>query len=180
MDPGPGDASTLALRTTPRPSDFQTVVDFHRREYERAFGFDAAFAAHVAGPLRAFLDAPMERERIWFAERDEAILGCVAIVEAGRNETPDATDADAAQLRWFLVAREVRGAGLGARLLREATEFSRAAGYPRIVLWTVDVLAAAARIYGAAGFVKVESNPVRLWGVDLSEEKYELRFGEGD
>ena len=31
----------------------------------------------------------------------------------------------------------------------------------------------------AAGFVKVEEKPGRHWGVDVVEEKYELRFGPG-
>jgi hypothetical protein len=33
---------------------------------------------------------------------------------------------------------------------------------------------AAAQLYRAAGFQKVEERPGRLWGVDVIEEKYAL------
>jgi ribosomal protein S18 acetylase RimI-like enzyme len=67
-----------------------------------------------------------------------------------------------------------RGLGLGTRLLEEAVAFSREKGYRSIVLWTVSALAAAARLYRAAGFTRVAEKPGRPWGVDAVEEKYEL------
>jgi GNAT superfamily N-acetyltransferase len=93
------------------------------------------------------------------------MIGCIAIVEANTKE---------AQLRWFLVTAGARNSGLGRRLLREAIDFSRSMGYERIFLWTVSVLHAAARLYHAFGFQLVESNPGRMWGVDLEEERYDL------
>jgi ribosomal protein S18 acetylase RimI-like enzyme len=79
-----------------------------------------------------------------------------------------------AQLRWFLVDPSARGRGLGTRLLSEAVSFARECGYRVVVLWTVSALAAAARLYRAAGFRKVQDRPGRLWGADVVEEKYEL------
>ncbi|HET8650081.1 MAG TPA: GNAT family N-acetyltransferase, partial [Gemmatimonadales bacterium] len=78
-----------------------------------------------------------------------------------------------AQLRWFLVDPSARGRGLGRRLLDTAIEFSRAAGYRRIVLWTVSALEAAARLYRAVGFERTEEQPGQRWGSDVIEEKYE-------
>jgi N-acetylglutamate synthase-like GNAT family acetyltransferase len=58
----------------------------------------------VAGPLAEFVKAASPRGRLWLAERDGRVVGCIAIVEA---------DATTAQLRWFLVVPQERGAGLG-------------------------------------------------------------------
>lgn len=155
------------LRTTLRPGDIGAVVALHGILYAREYGFDPTFEAYVAGPLADFVLRASPRERIWLAEQDGRIVGCVAIVA-------EETDGTTAQLRWFLVDPALRGMGLGRRLLEEAVAFSRAAGYERIVLWTVSALHAAARLYQAAGFRKTESRPGVRWGVAVVEEKYEL------
>jgi N-acetylglutamate synthase-like GNAT family acetyltransferase len=153
------------LRTSLRPGDLGEVVRLHGVLYAREHGFDHTFEAYVAEPLARFARAGSSRERLWLADRDGAVVGCVAIVAAS---------AEQAQLRWYLVAPEARGTGLGRRLLAEAVAFSWSAGYRSITLWTVSRLAAAARLYLAAGFVKVQEKPGRHWGVDVVEEKYEL------
>ncbi len=194
-------------RTGLRDGDVEAIVRLHRVSYEREFGFDSTFAAHVEEPLREFAASPSPRERVWIVDRGGELRGCVAVVEAARaaareerggaegarsgagatrgaragdvNAHADVAAhdvANAAQLRWFLVAPDARGAGLGRRLLDEAIEFSRGEGYSSLVLWTVDVLAAAARLYRSAGFEKVESRPTRLWGAALAEEKYAMRL----
>jgi GNAT superfamily N-acetyltransferase len=161
--PEPTDA--VILRTTPLPGDLGAVVRLHGLVYAREHGFDVTFEAYVAGPLADFVRAAPPRGRLWLAERGGELVGCVGIVPATPQE---------AQLRWFLVAPEARGAGLGRRLLGEALSFCRAAGYGRVFLWTVSALAAAARLYRAAGFVRTQERPGRLWGVDVVEERYDL------
>ncbi|MFI5402399.1 MAG: GNAT family N-acetyltransferase [Planctomycetota bacterium] len=156
------------LRTDLRPGDLGEIVRLHGVLYAREHGFDPTFEAYVAEPLARFAIAASPRERLWIAERDRVIVGCVAIVAASP---------EVAQLRWFLVDPVARGSGLGTRLLDEAVAFSRGCGYRSIVLWTVRALAAAAHLYRAKGFSKVEEKPGRQWGVDVVEEKYELRLG---
>ncbi len=136
--------------------------------YAEEYGFDTTFEAYVAAPLAAFVMRRSPRERIFIEERDGRVVGCVAIVAA--------EDAEAAQLRWFLVHPSTRGTGLGRQLLDAAVAFARGAGYERIILWTVAGLDAALHLYGRAGFVRVEAAPARHWGVDVIEEKYELRL----
>jgi len=155
------------VRTNLRPGDIGEIVRLHGVLYAREHGFDATFEAYVAEPLARFAIAASPRERLWIAERKGAIVGSVAIVAASP---------DVAQLRWFLVDPKARGQGLGKRLLDEAIAFSRANGYRSLVLWTVSGLGAAARLYGALGFVRIEEKPGRPWGVDVVEEKYELRL----
>jgi N-acetylglutamate synthase-like GNAT family acetyltransferase len=167
-DPCPGSpARAVTLRTELRPGDLGAVVGLHGTVYARERGFDPTFEAYVGGPLADFVRAGSPRGRLWLAERSGRFVGCVAVVPAG---------ADTAPLRWFLVEPGERGAGLGRRLLGEAVAFSRARGYDEIILWTESALAAAARLYHALGFTRVEERPGRVWGVDLVEEKYRLRL----
>jgi ribosomal protein S18 acetylase RimI-like enzyme len=159
------EASPVTLRTHLEPGDVGSIIQLHGILYAREHGFDPTFEAYVAAPLAEFVRAGSDRERLWLAERDGRLVGCVAVVAAGPQT---------AQLRWFLVDPSARGAGLGKRLLREAVAFSRHRGYARIILWTVRALEAAAHLYRSAGFRKVEEKPSRLWGVDVVEEQYEL------
>src|SRR5262249_39026475 len=150
-------AEDVTLRTTLRPGDLGAIVRLHGVVYAAEHGFDVTFEAYVAGPLADFVRAAPEGGRLWVAARGGRLVGCVAIVPA----TPQA-----AQLRWFLVDPSARGAGLGRRLLAEAVAFCKESGYDRVILWTVSALEAAARLYRAAGFARVEERPGRGWGVD--------------
>jgi N-acetylglutamate synthase-like GNAT family acetyltransferase len=158
---------SITLRTDLRPGDLGRIVTLHGSLYAREYGFDATFEAYVAGPLAAFVKKNSPRERLWLAELDGHLVGCIAIVAASKNT---------AQLRWYLVDPSARGQGLGKRLMTEALDFCKACGYESVFLWTVSSLTTAAKIYQAAGFEKVESIPAKQWGVDVIEERYVLRF----
>lgn len=157
--------SAVTIRNELRPGDIGSIVLLHGRLYAREYGFDETFEAYVAGPLSEFVLSRDPGSRIWLAERDGVLVGCIAIVAVSAKE---------AQLRWFVVVPEARGVGLGKQLLDEAICFSRECGYDSVMLWTVSALAVAARLYRAAGFVKVEEHPVHRWGVDVVEEKYSM------
>jgi GNAT superfamily N-acetyltransferase len=155
------------MRTALQPGDFGAIVSMHGVVYAEEYGFDTTFEAYVAEPLAAFVLRASPRERVWVEDRDGRLAGSIAIVAA---------DARTAQLRWFLVHRSARGGGLGRRLIDEAVGFSRESGYDRIVLWTVAGLEAALHLYRRAGFTRVEASPARRWGVDVVEERYEMRL----
>lgn len=148
-----------------RAGDLGRIVSLHGELYARECGWDLTFEAYVAGPLAEFVRSPSPRNRLWIAEHEGRIVGCVAIVAASPRE---------AQLRWYLVVPEWRRHGLGRRLLTEATSFCRQQGYETVFLWSVSELTSAAKQYRAAGFRKTEEKPGRMWGKDLVEEKYEL------
>ena len=57
--------------------------------------------------------------------------------------------------------------GIGGRLVRECLDFSRAAGYAEIMLWTDDVLADARRVYERDGFRLEAQEPHHGFGHDL-------------
>ncbi|MCG3132267.1 MAG: hypothetical protein FLDDKLPJ_03100 [Phycisphaerae bacterium] len=180
-----GDPAPIVVRHDLRPGDLGAVVSLHGVVYAAEQGFDATFEAYVAGPLAEFVRTRGPCERLWIAERADRLIGCIAIVgagsrgalnHAGEGDASASDEGDAAQLRWFLVTPEARGAGLGRRLLGDAVAFARTCGYRSILLWTVSALKTAAALYRAAGFEKVEDKPGRMWGVDVIEEKFELRL----
>lgn len=157
----------VTIRHDLRPGDMGRVIALHGVLYAEEYGFDHGFEAYVAETVAEFgkLARP-EMDRLWVAERNGRLVGSIAIV--GREDA-------SAQLRWFLVHPEVRGAGLGRRLIAEALAFCRAAGCRSVYLWTVNGLDAAAHLYVAAGFRKTETKPPELlWGVRLAEERYDL------
>jgi GNAT superfamily N-acetyltransferase len=153
------------VRTSMRPGDLGDIVRLHGVLYEEEYGLDNTFEAYVAGPLSEFALSEDKGQRIWVVEQGGRVQGCIAIV---RNAV------DVAQLRWFLLTPETRGKGLGKRLMEEAVNFSRKAGYRRIILWTFSELKTAIALYRRWGFEKTEEKPHHIWGRDLVEEKYEL------
>jgi N-acetylglutamate synthase-like GNAT family acetyltransferase len=156
---------SIQIRTELQPGDIDAIVHLHGTLYDREYGLDHSFESFVAGPLKEFARSPSNRERIWLAERDDRIVGCIAIVSASPK---------VAQLRWYLVVPEARGAGLGRHLLEEAVAFCRDCGYQSVFLHTISVLTAAAHLYRSVGFEKVEEHAAHQWSVDVVEAKSEL------
>ena len=98
------------------------ITYLHGILYASEQGWDHTFDAYVAIPLAEFAKSHSSRERIWIAEKEGRIVGSVAIVKFSEKE---------AQLRWLLLDPDVRGLGLGRRLLEELWIF---AGRPNIYL----------------------------------------------
>jgi ribosomal protein S18 acetylase RimI-like enzyme len=160
----------VRLRTTLAPGDLGAVVRLHGLLYAAEYGFDHTFEGYVALGLGEFATryrGPGEQGCVWLAETaaDGRLVGCVAMVTAGERT---------GQLRWFLVDPDVRGAGLGRRLLDEAMAYSRAQGLESLFLMTVGGLDAAAHLYRSLGFRLTAERAVRQWGKDLVEQRYDL------
>lgn len=157
--------NSISLRHDLRPGDVGYITYLHGILYAPQQGWDHTFDSYVAIPLAEFAKRRNHRERIWIVERAGQIAGSVAIIEFSHEE---------AQLRWLLLRPDLRGQGLGRRLVQEAVDFVREAGYSSIFLWTVDSLPAAARLYKSAGFREREKVTHELWAKQVTEVKYDM------
>ena len=156
----------LTVRPLGEPGDLGWVVLAHGRGYAREFGWDTTFEALVCRIVADYAaTADPHREAAWIAEQDGQPVGCVFCVQH---------DPECAQLRILLVDPAARGRGLGAKLVATCVDFARRAGYRRMRLWTNHPLVAARRIYLAAGFQLVATEPHRSFGHDLLGQTYEL------
>ena len=154
----------ISIRHDLRPGDVGYITYLHGILYADQ-GWDHTFDAYVAIPLAEFARSHSSRERIWIVEDGERIVGSVAIVKFSER---------AAQLRWLLLVPEVRGRGIGRKLVEEALDFCRDAGYSSVFLWTVNTLPIAAKLYQSVGFRQTEELTHELWGSMVTEVKYEL------
>jgi ribosomal protein S18 acetylase RimI-like enzyme len=145
------------------------VVRAHAVYYAREWRFGAPFEIKVAREMGAFVNRySPERDRLFRAERDGALLGSLTI-----DGSDPALAPGEAHLRWFIVVDAARGLGLGRRLMEAATIFLDAAGYRSCYLTTFAGLGAARRLYEAAGFVLVREAPSTTWGTTVLEQRFE-------
>jgi N-acetylglutamate synthase-like GNAT family acetyltransferase len=155
----------VSIRHDLRPGDVGYVTYLHGTLYAPKQGWDHTFDAYVAIPLAEFAKSKSPRERIWIVEKEGRIIGSAAIVKFSEKE---------AQLRWLLLHPEVRGRGLGRRLVEDALDFCRDVGYSSVFLWTVNTLSIAAQLYQSAGFKQTDELTHELWGSTVTEVRYEL------
>jgi N-acetylglutamate synthase-like GNAT family acetyltransferase len=153
----------ISIRHEIKPGDMGYIVYLHGTLYAKEYDFDRTFDAYVAEPLARFVMHCTERERLWIAEKDEQIVGSVAIVQASEQ---------AAQLRWLILHPVARGLGLGRKLVQVALKFAQSRDYKNVFLWTVNFLDAAVGLYKSMGFEKTEEETHQIWGRHLTEEKY--------
>jgi len=159
----------ITVRPADRPGDLGWVVMAHGEVYDQQFGWNTDFEAMVAKIVGDYAAGHDEsREAAWIAEAGGERAGCVLLVTGDEPGT--------AKLRVLLVTPAARGLGLGTRLVGQCLSFARRAGYRQIVLWTVDGLVSARRIYQAAGFTLTGQEPQHRFGHDLVGQTWTLRL----
>ena len=167
---GDGMTAQTAIRPLDAPGDLGWVIKTHGEVYAKEYGFDTSFEALVARIVADYAAGDgLAGWAAWIAECDGQRAGCIFCVPADG-------DPDVAQLRLLLTLPSARGRGLGATLVRTCMDFARQAGYPRMRLWTQDVLAAARRIYLASGFTLIAEQPHRSFGADLIGQTYQAEL----
>jgi ribosomal protein S18 acetylase RimI-like enzyme len=160
--------SSPTVRRELRPGDLGAIIAHHGGVYAREYGMDSSMEAHVAAAVaRAALRGfPRGSEAIWIVERNGAHAGSLALTDEG-----DGTGC----IRFFLLDRELRGRGLGRRLLDELLDAARAPAFDRLVLETFSDLEGAAHLYRSHGFRVTEAETAPRWGrAELTYQHYEL------
>ncbi|MEM7775455.1 MAG: GNAT family N-acetyltransferase [Pseudomonadota bacterium] len=155
----------ITIRSELKPGDVGMITHLHGVIYAREYGLDLTFEPYVAKPLSDFVLAGPEAGRIWIAERNGAMVGCLALVVTSKTT---------GQLRWFLVTPQARGTGLGRTLLDSAVSYARACALQSVTLWTFDDLDAAISLYKDAGFRAQETKTSFIWGAERTELLMEL------
>lgn len=149
-------------------SDIDYIIERHRELYKAEFGFSEEFSDYVKKYVLEFNKKHDEnRENIWIAEHNGRQIGVIAVAKGDNDYT--------AQLRWFLIEPEMRGRGLGRKLVKMVLDFCKEENYKHIFLWTADVLKTARRVYGNYGFKLTETVENTKWtGKKVLEEKWEM------
>lgn len=149
-----------------RAEDIEYVIRRHRELYGEEYGFGTEFIYYVEKYVHKFDEHhDTSKENIWIAEAAGKRVGMIAIVKA---------DEETAQLRWFLIEPEMRGAGLGYKLMNTVMNFCKEKGYKHVFLWTISYLEAARMLYKRFGFELTESKPNDSWGGHLIEERWDI------
>jgi len=162
-------STSVDVRRADRPGDLGWVVMAHGESYAEQFGWSTDFEALVATIVADYATGhDPAREAAWIAEVDGRRAGCIFLV--GGDEP------GVARLRILLVSPDVRGLGVGSRLVEECLAFARGAGYRTVTLWTNDVLVSARRIYEAFGFALVEQEAHHSFGHDLVGQTWTLEL----
>ena len=148
----PGDLGRLATLN----------VVYHTTEWDFP---GADFEAKITAGMAAFLETLTAPGNGWWsADLDGDYVG--GIVINGNN-------ADAAQLRWFILDDKARGQGIGQRLLATAMDHCRACGFPLVFLTTFRGLDTARALYERAGFRLVQESEDTTWGEPKTEQRFE-------
>jgi GNAT superfamily N-acetyltransferase len=160
--------STITIRRELRDADRGGIVDLHSAVYAHEHGLDEAFVRGVANGVAAAVERgwPERSGAVWVVGDDKRLSGCLALTDEGAT----------GRVRWFVLAPELRGLGLGRQLLRELLEEARDAGHERLELETFSALRAAAHLYREAGFRVVSQHETDIWGPPIVMQRYELRL----
>ena len=158
------------VRDELHPGDLGEIVAHHGRLYAEEYGVDARFEGKVGATAAeaAIRGFPTEREAIRIVELHGRHVGSIALTDEGDDE---------AAIRWVVLDPEVRGNGLGRRLLEDVLSFAADAGYRKVWLETFSELQAAAHLYRDHGFVVTWEETAPRWGREsITYQRYELEL----
>lgn len=158
------------IRRDLRPGNLGAIISHHGRLYAAEYGVDSSFEAMVTSSVAvaAGRGFPGEREGIWMVERDGRHGGSIAFTDEGNGT---------AMLRWVVLDPELRGIGLGRRLLGEVLAEVEAHGFSLVALETFSELRAAAHLYREHGFEVVWAETGPRWGrEEITYQRYELEL----
>jgi GNAT superfamily N-acetyltransferase len=152
-----------------RPGDADAIVELHDQVYRAGYGVDERFTSSVAKSVNAAVERgwPEQGGAVWLIDDRGRLAGSLALT----HESPGC-----GRIRWFVLAPEVRGRGLGRQLINELLAEARAEGLQRLELETFSALTTAAKIYRSVGFQLVWERETDWWGPAIVYQRYEMRI----
>jgi uncharacterized protein YhfF/RimJ/RimL family protein N-acetyltransferase len=162
------------------PGAIGAVASLHAGYYGPRHGFGAYFEAKVAREFGEFIARfDPARDGLWLVVDRGRVLGSIVIDGSAPSTLSAARVHGHAHLRWFILADELRGRGLGRRLLGGALALCRHLGTPMVYLNTFAGLDAARALYEQAGFRLVQEVEAQTWGQTMREQRFEWKDGAG-
>lgn len=160
--------SDITYRHEINPGDIGYIIYLHGFIYANESNFSTEFEKYVIKTFYDFLEKySPEYDRIWMAEYNNKIVGCIAIQHQSKDE---------AQLRWFLLDPSFRGLGIGKKLLNDALDFCHEKKFKNVFLLTTNMQDKALEMYKKVGFELTESTEVTQWGKTFKDERYDLKL----
>jgi GNAT superfamily N-acetyltransferase len=151
------------------PGDVDAIVDLHDRVYRGEYGASEHWVQGIRWAIEQAVGRGWPRESelgsVWLVQQDSRLVGSLALV----LECPRVGHLD-----WFVLDADVRGRGLGRRLVFDLIAEARARRMEKLTVQTFSKLAAAARIYRAAGFSVVWHQEADWHGERVVHQLYEL------
>ncbi len=158
----------IVFRHDLRPGDVGYLIYLHGELYAKEMQYNLEFEAYVCKTFYDFLPKyDPSKDRVFLATYHDRIVGAVAIIGHSKK---------LAQLRWLLVHPDMRGVGLGKKLVADAMAFCREKQYRQVYLLTTHQQTTAAALYEREGFTKTEEIPQEMWGHKLVEVRYDLEL----
>lgn len=160
------------IRLATRPGDLGEIIALHGRINATEYAMDQSMEAYCGEGICRFaldrLERGAEVGEMWVVEHEDGrVLGSIAMLaEEGMG-----------RLRWLLLHPDLRGAGVGRGLVQTSLDYALERGFPGVFLTTVSGLDVAHDIYRRVGFELTSSEPVRKWGIDTEEQRFDLKFG---
>jgi ribosomal protein S18 acetylase RimI-like enzyme len=159
----------VSIRRSLRDGDGDAIVALHDRVYRAEYERNDAFVAAVAAAVDRAVVAgwPRAGGAVWLVELEGVVAGSVALTDEGDR---------VGHVRWVVFAPELRGRGLGRKLVAELIAEARSAGMARLQLDTFSALKAAAHLYRSVGFRVLDERERDDWGPTITYQHYELRL----
>ena len=108
---------------------------------------DGALNHDLAHVERSYLQRP--GNNFWIAEMDGQVVGSIGAYRRDDEE---------AEIRRLAVDRSARRRGVASKLLDQAEEFCRDAGYARAIVWTANHMTAAIAFLQHRGYHELEDH----------------------
>ncbi|MBT6093418.1 MAG: GNAT family N-acetyltransferase [Rhodospirillaceae bacterium] len=150
-----------------RPGGLTSLCALQSAYYARDWGFDHRYEGVVAADMGEFLGRyDPTWDFIQLAVLNGTVEGGIVV---------DSLNRKLAQLHWFILSDEMRGNGVGSRLIGNAMDFVRKKGFSGVYLSTFHGLHAARRLYELAGFELTEEHEAATWGRTVLEQRFDWR-----